>query len=60
MFWPWPERKFGLYLEPRYDYGLGHGHELSVSITGDILIQIHGSTCRAVEEVETGLKVDRR
>jgi hypothetical protein len=40
MFWPWAERKFGLYLEPSYDYGFGHGHEQSVSISGGILIPI--------------------
>jgi len=40
MFWPWPERKFGLYLEPSYDYGFGHDHEQSVSISGGLLIPI--------------------
>jgi hypothetical protein len=40
MFWPWAERRFGLYLEPSYDYGFGHGHEQSVSISGGILIPI--------------------
>jgi hypothetical protein len=40
MFWPWTERKFGLYLEPAYDYGFGHGHEQSVSISGGLLIPI--------------------
>lgn len=40
MFWPWAERKFGLYLEPSYDYGFAHGHEQSVSISGGILIPI--------------------
>jgi len=40
MFWPWAERKLGLYLEPSYDYGFGRGHEQSVSISGGILIPI--------------------
>jgi len=40
MFWPWPERRFGLYLEPSYDYGFGHGTEQSVGISGGILIPI--------------------
>ena len=40
MFWPWPERKFGLYLEPSYDYGFGRGHEQSVSVSAGLLIPI--------------------
>jgi hypothetical protein len=40
MFWPWAERKFGLYLEPSYDYGFGRGHEQSLSISGGLLIPI--------------------
>jgi hypothetical protein len=40
MFWPWPERKFGLYLEPGYDYGFGRGHEQSLGISGGLLIPI--------------------
>jgi hypothetical protein len=40
MFWPWAERKFGLYLEPSYDYGFAHGHEQSVTIAGGLLIPI--------------------
>jgi hypothetical protein len=40
MFWPWAERKFGLYLEPSYDYGFGKGHEQSLSISGGLLIPI--------------------
>ena len=40
MFWPWADRKFGLYLEPSYDYGFAHGHEQSVTIAGGLLIPI--------------------
>lgn len=40
MFWPWAERKFGLYLEPSYDYGFAHGHEQSAGISGGLLIPI--------------------
>jgi len=38
MFWPWAERKFGLYLEPSYDYSFSRGHEQSVSISAGLLI----------------------
>jgi hypothetical protein len=40
MYWPWPSRKFGLYLEPSYDYSFGHEHEQSVSISAGLLISI--------------------
>jgi hypothetical protein len=40
MFWPWSERKLGLYLEPSYDYGFGHGHEQSMSVSAGLLIPI--------------------
>jgi hypothetical protein len=40
MFWPWEGRKFGLYLEPSYDYSFAGGHEQSVSISGGLLIPI--------------------
>ena len=40
MFWPWAERKFGLYLEPSYDYGFEHGHEQSVSVGAGLLVPI--------------------
>jgi len=40
MFWPWPNRKYGLYLEPSYDYSFGRGHEQSVSISAGLLIPI--------------------
>ena len=38
MFWPWEGRRFGLYLEPSYDYSFAPGHEQSVSISGGLLI----------------------
>jgi hypothetical protein len=38
MFWPWAGRRFGLYLEPNYDYSFASGHEQSVSISGGLLI----------------------
>ena len=40
MFWPRADRKYGLYLEPSYDYGFGRGHEQSLSISGGLLIPI--------------------
>jgi hypothetical protein len=38
MFWPWAGRKFGLFLEPSYDYSFAHGHEQSAGISGGLLI----------------------
>ena len=40
MLWPWPGRKYGLYLEPSYDYGFGRGHDQSLSISAGLLIAI--------------------
>lgn len=40
MFWPAKKHRFGWYLEPAYDYGLGHGHEQSVGMSGGLLISI--------------------
>jgi hypothetical protein len=40
MFWPWPKRKFGWYLEPSYGYNFGSGHEQSASVTVGLLIPI--------------------
>jgi hypothetical protein len=40
MFWPWANRKYGLYLEPSYDYGFGRGHEQSLGISGGLLIPV--------------------
>jgi hypothetical protein len=40
MFWPWPERKFGWYLEPSYGYDFGKGHEQSLGVSVGLLIAI--------------------
>ena len=40
MFWPWPERKFGWYMEPSYGFSFGHGHEQSLSMSIGLLIPI--------------------
>jgi hypothetical protein len=40
MFWPWPERKFGWFLEPSYSYDFGKGHEQSLAVSGGLLIAI--------------------
>lgn len=40
MFWPWPKRRFGWYLEPSYGYNFGSGHEQSMSVTAGLLIAI--------------------
>ena len=40
MFWPWPKRRFGWYLEPTYGYNFGSGHEQSMSLSVGLLIAI--------------------
>ncbi len=40
MFWPWPKRKIGWYLEPSYGYSFAGGHEQSVSVSVGLLIPI--------------------
>ena len=40
MFWPWPERKFGWFLEPTYSYSFGKEHEKSVAVSVGLLITI--------------------
>jgi hypothetical protein len=40
MFWPWPKRRFGWYIEPSYGYNFGSGHEQSMSATVGLLIAI--------------------
>jgi len=40
MFWPSAKHRFGLYLEPGYDYSFGRGHEQSLGISGGLLIGI--------------------
>lgn len=40
MFWQSAKHRFGLYLEPAYDYNFGRGHEKSFGISGGLLIGI--------------------
>ncbi len=40
MYWPTRKHKFGLYVEPGYDYSFGRGHEQSAGINGGLLIAI--------------------
>jgi hypothetical protein len=40
MYWPWPSRKYGFYLEPSYDYGFGREHDQSLGISAGLLIPI--------------------
>lgn len=42
MFWPWAGRKFGLYLEPSYDYGFSPGHAQSLGVSAGLLIPLGG------------------
>ena len=32
MFWPWPDRKFGWFVEPSYSVSKGHEKSLAVSV----------------------------
>jgi hypothetical protein len=40
MFWPWPERKIGWFLEPSYSYSFSRGHEQSLGVSVGLLIPI--------------------
>ena len=40
MFWPWPKRRFGWYLEPTYGYSFASGHDQSLSVSVGLLIPI--------------------
>jgi hypothetical protein len=40
MFWPWPERKFGWFIEPTYSYSLNRDHEQSLAVSVGLLITI--------------------
>ena len=40
QFWPWPNRNYGWYLEPSYDYSFEKGHEQSFGVSGGLLIAI--------------------
>jgi hypothetical protein len=40
MFWPWPDRKLGWFLEPTYTYSFSKGHEQAAAISAGLLIPI--------------------
>jgi hypothetical protein len=40
MFWPWPDRKFGWFLEPTYSYSFANEHEQSLGMSVGLLIAI--------------------
>ena len=40
MFWPYPKRRLGWYVEPAYDYDFGRGHEQSLGFSFGLLIKI--------------------
>ena len=40
MFWPWPDRTFGWFLEPSYDYYFGAGHQQSLGVSVGLLLPI--------------------
>jgi hypothetical protein len=40
QIWPFPERKFGWFIEPSYGYDFGRGHEQSLGVTVGLLIPI--------------------
>ena len=40
QFWPWPERRYGWFLEPNYSYSFGSGHEQSLGVSVGLLIAI--------------------
>jgi hypothetical protein len=40
MVWPWPERKFGWFIEPAYSYSFSSGHEQSLGVSVGLLIAI--------------------
>jgi hypothetical protein len=40
MYWPNSKRRFGLFIEPSYDYNFFRGHEQSFSVAAGLLIAI--------------------
>jgi hypothetical protein len=40
MFWPTGRHRFGLYLEPAYDYSFAAGHQQSLGMSAGLLIGI--------------------
>jgi hypothetical protein len=41
MFWPWPDRKLGWFLEPSYSYSFIGGNEHSLGVSVGLLIPIY-------------------
>jgi hypothetical protein len=40
MFWPWPDRKLGWFLEPTYSHSFSKGHEQAAAVSVGSLIPI--------------------
>jgi hypothetical protein len=40
MFWPWPDRKYGWFLELSYTYSFINGREQSFGVSAGLLIAI--------------------
>jgi hypothetical protein len=40
MFWPWPDRKLGWFLEPTYSYSFSKCHEQTAAVSVGLLIPI--------------------
>jgi hypothetical protein len=40
MFWPWPTRRLGWYVEPSYGYSFSSGHQQTMSVSMGLLIPI--------------------
>jgi len=40
MVWPGPKHRFGLFVEPAYDYNFARGHEKSFGVSAGLLIAI--------------------
>ena len=40
QIWPFPERRFGWFIEPSYGYDFGLEHEQSFGVTVGLLIPI--------------------
>jgi hypothetical protein len=40
MYWPGSNRRFGMFIEPSYDYNFFRGHEQSFGVTAGLLIAI--------------------
>jgi hypothetical protein len=40
MYWPGSKRRFGMFIEPGYEYNFARGHEKSFGVTAGLLIAI--------------------